>query len=130
MTEIQEFFEDLYNKFNHRDIEEVLAKLSDDVKWANGMEGGFVNGRDAVREYWTRQFSMINARVEPQKFETNGDKTVVTIHQLVKDLDGNVLEDTTVKHIFQLEKGLVKTFEIGDDHVMDLESQTIKKGQK
>ena len=25
-----------------------------DVKWANGLEGGFVYGRNAVREYWTR----------------------------------------------------------------------------
>ena len=126
----KEFFEDIYDNFNDRNIEKVLAKLSGNVKWANGMEGGFVHGRDAVREYWTRQFAMINPRVMPQKIETDDDKTVVTIHQLVKDLDGNVLEDMTVEHIFCLENGLVKSFEIDDNHKMNLESPAIKEKQK
>ena len=123
----KEFFEDLYRNFNARDIEQVLMKMSDDVKWANGMEGGFVHGRDAVREYWTRQFTMINGRVEPQKIESDGDKTVVTGHQLVKDLDGNVFEDTTVRHIFRLENGLVKTFEIGENHLINLKLPASEK---
>lgn len=130
MTETREFFETLYDSFNARDIEKVLAKMSDDVKWANGMEGGFVHGRVAVREYWTRQFSMINPRVEPQKIESGGNKIVVAVHQLVKDLDGNVLEDAMVEHIFRLENDLVKTFEIGENHTMNLELPTIQGKQK
>ena len=108
-----EFFDDLYRNFNARDIEKVLAKMHHDVKWANGMEGGFVHGRDAVREYWTRQFTMINGQVNPLKIENDADKTVLTIHQLVKDLDGEVLQDATVTHIYRLEDGLIKSFEIG-----------------
>ena len=108
-----DFFEDLYRNFNARDIEKVLSKMRNDVKWANGMEGGFVHGRDAVREYWTRQFKMINSRVNPLKIENDAGKVVLTIHQLVKDLDGEVLQDTTVTHIYRLEDGLIKSFEIG-----------------
>ena len=42
-----------------------------DVKWANGLEGGFVYGRDAVREYWTNQFKAIQPELETLKFETD-----------------------------------------------------------
>ena len=35
----------------------MLAVLADDVAWANGMDGGHVHGREAVREYWTRQWN-------------------------------------------------------------------------
>lgn len=45
----------IYDRFNARDIDGVLAALADDVAWANAMDGGHVHGREAVREYWTRQ---------------------------------------------------------------------------
>ena len=37
----------------------MLAVLADDVVWANGMDGGHVHGREAVREYWIRQWVMV-----------------------------------------------------------------------
>ena len=46
--------ERIYDRFNARDIDGVLTALTDDVAWANGMDGGHVHGREAVREYWTR----------------------------------------------------------------------------
>jgi hypothetical protein len=50
-----ELLKRIYDRFNARDIVGVLAVLADDVAWANGMDGGHVHGREAVREYWTRQ---------------------------------------------------------------------------
>ena len=32
----------MYDRFNARDIDGVLAALADDVVWANGMDGGQV----------------------------------------------------------------------------------------
>jgi ketosteroid isomerase-like protein len=32
----------LYDRFNGRDMEAVLAIMHDDVVWANGLEGGHV----------------------------------------------------------------------------------------
>lgn len=119
----KEFFDELYRQFNAREIENVLSKTHDDVKWANGMEGGFVYGHDAVREYWTRQFSMVNPRVEPQNVETDGDVSTITVHQTVKDLDGNLLSDATVKHIFHLENDLVKTFELEEYNQANFETR-------
>jgi hypothetical protein len=77
-----------------------------DVKWANGLEGGFVYGRDAVREYWINQFKNIQVQLETLKFETDEkNRNVVTVHQIVKDLQGNLLADMTVKQIFTIENG-------------------------
>ena len=44
----------LYDRFNARDMETVLTAMHEDVVWANGMEGGYVRGREGVRIYWTR----------------------------------------------------------------------------
>src|ERR1700733_6362412 len=60
-----EFIERLYDRFNARDMEAVLAMMHTNVLWANGMEGGHASGHDEVRAYWTRQWAMIDPRVEP-----------------------------------------------------------------
>ena len=71
------------------------------MKLANGLEGGFVYGRDAVRQYWTDQFKAIQPELETRKFETDeNNRDIVTVHQIIKDLQGNVLADLTVHQIF------------------------------
>ncbi len=68
-----EFLTHVYQRFNARDIEAVLAALHPDVTWANGMEGGHVHGREAVRRYWTRQWATVDPHVEPTAFSTGAD---------------------------------------------------------
>ena len=48
-----------------------------EVEWANGMEGGTVCGHLAVREYWTRQWAVIDPHVEPLSFEEDGTGRVM-----------------------------------------------------
>ena len=103
----------LYDRFNARDMENVLTAMDEDVIWANGMEGGYVRGREGVRSYWTRQWAMIDPHVEPVEFSIGSEgKIVVEVHQIVRDLEGNVLADQMVGHIFQIENGLVRQFDI------------------
>ena len=86
-----------------------------DVKWANGLEGGFVYGRDAVREYWTNQFKMIQPELETLNFETDEkNRNIVTVHQIIRDVQGNLLADATVQQIFTIENGLISLYEIGE----------------
>ena len=109
------FLSHVYERFNARDMETVLAAMQQDVTWANGMDGGYVNGRDGVREYWTRQWAMVNPRVDPVGFSEGPDgKTVVRVHQVVRDLSGAVIADLEVRHIFTIEDGLIKRFDIGE----------------
>jgi ketosteroid isomerase-like protein len=103
----------LYDRFNARDMETVLDCMDQDVIWANGMEGGHVRGRKGVRSYWTRQWAMIDPHVEPVDFATGSDgEVIVEVHQIVRDLQGNVIVDQMVGHIFQIENGLVRRFDI------------------
>jgi ketosteroid isomerase-like protein len=103
----------LYDRFNVRDMEAVLATMHNEVIWANGMEGGHVHGRDGVRDYWTRQWALIDPRVEPLNFGAGPDgEVVVEVHQTVRDLEGNVLVDQMVGHIFRLEHGVIRRFDI------------------
>ena len=77
------------------------------------MEGGYVRGREGVRSYWTRQWAMIDPHVEPVEFSIGSEgKIVVEVHQIVRDLEGDVLADQMVGHIFQIENGLVRQFDI------------------
>lgn len=102
-----------YAAFNNRDINSVLALMHSDVKWANGMEGGYVHGHEAVRDYWTRQWSLIDPHVEPLEFQPTQDrKIVVKVHQVVHDLDGNLIHEQMVHHIYTIENGLIRQMEI------------------
>ena len=121
MSANQQFLQKLYDAFNRREIEVIISSMRPDVKWANGLEGGFVYGRDAVREYWTNQFKMIQPELETLSFETDEkNRDIVTVHQIVRDLQGNVLAEATVQQIFTIENGLISLFEIG-------ETETIKE---
>ena len=112
----------LYDRFNARDIDGVLAALTDDVAWANGMDGGHVHGPEAVRAYWTRQWAIVSPHVEPLGFRRTADGAVVAqVRQSVRDLEGNPLteqthglRDKTVGHVFRLHEGKVARFDIED----------------
>jgi len=104
-----------YKYFNARDIDSVLKTMHVDVDWPNGMEGGRVHGHSAVRDYWTRQWRLVDPHVEPVSFATDSDgRTVVQVHQTVRDLDGKVILDRMVQHIYLIELGLIRSMEIRD----------------
>ncbi len=112
-VESTELLKRLYDRFNARDMESALAAMHDDVVWANGMEGGHVHGRDAVRSYWTRQWAIVDPRVDPVSFSSGADgEIIVEVHQVVRDVDGNLLADRMVGHIFRVEGGLIRRFDI------------------
>jgi len=108
-----EFLKRVYELFNMREMEGVLATLHPDVVWANGMEGGYVHGHEGVRDYWKRQWATIDPHVEPLRFSTGSDGAIVVdVHQTVHDLEGNLLADKMVGHIFRIEDGMIRRFDI------------------
>jgi ketosteroid isomerase-like protein len=103
----------LYDRFNARDMDALLSAMHEEVVWANGMEGGYVHGREEVRSYWTRQWTMIDPHVEPTEFSRSPDgEVIVEVHQIVRDLNGKLLADRMVCHVFRFEERLVKVFDI------------------
>ena len=113
MSDEVDLLKRVYDRFNARDMETVLAAMHEDVVWANGMEGGYVHGREQVRSYWTRQWAMIDPHVEPVAFSQGPEREVIVeVHQVVRDLNGNLLADKMVGHVFQIENGLIKRCDI------------------
>jgi hypothetical protein len=103
----------MYDAFNARDIDAVLATMTDDVDWPNGWEGGRVLGREAVRAYWTRQWAAIDPTVEVVGVQERSDGTVaVDVDQLVRDLDGAVIAQGRVVHVYTLRDGLFARMDI------------------
>jgi ketosteroid isomerase-like protein len=102
-----------YAAFNARDIDRALATMHADVEWPNGMEGGYVHGHDAVRDYWTRQWTLIDPDVEPRAFAAEpGGRVAVDVHQVVRDRSGNVLTAQMVQHVYVIAGGLITRMEI------------------
>jgi ketosteroid isomerase-like protein len=90
----------------------VIAALHPDVDWPNAWEGGRLHGHHEVRAYWQRQFAAIDGTVEPTAIVTEGDRTTVTVHQTVRDLDGSVLSDGTVTHTYTFRDGRIVRMDV------------------
>jgi nuclear transport factor 2 (NTF2) superfamily protein len=103
----------LYAAFNARDIDTVLAALAEDVDWPNAWEGGRLRGRAEVRDYWTRQWAEIDGRVEPVGFASRPDgRVAVEVDQTVRDLDGALLSEGRVRHVYAFRDELVVAMEV------------------
>src|SRR5450432_2400597 len=92
MENWNKYFVIIYDNFNKRNIDFVIHKMTSDVKWADGMDGGFVYGHEDVRE--------------------NNGKIIIKVHQVVQDIDGKLIADETVTHIFKLEGDKIAHFDI------------------
>jgi hypothetical protein len=107
---------ELYDAFNAREINAVLAAMTDDVDWPNAWEGGRLHGRDAVRAYWTRQWAEIDPRVTPASITPRPDgRFAVAVHQMVLDLDGGFISEGQVLHVYDLRGDLVARMDVEEE---------------
>jgi hypothetical protein len=116
MEKLESFFKNIYQNFNDRKIDLVIETMTDDVQWANGMDGGYVYSHDGVRQYWTRQFGLVSSNVTPFQIDNESGVVKIKVHQVVHDLNGNLLADEMVVHFFHLRDGKIARFDIGDKH--------------
>jgi hypothetical protein len=115
MADTKTLIEQAYSAFNKRDIDGALALMTHDVSWPKASEGGNVVGKEEIRAYWIRQWSEFDPCVEPQTItERDAGKVRVTVHQLVKNLQGEVLSDSEVVHVFTVNAGLIAAMHLGD----------------
>jgi ribosomal protein S18 acetylase RimI-like enzyme len=105
----------VYEAFNARDIDGALATMHTNVDWPNGMEGGRLHGHREVRDYWRRQFDLIDSRVEPRQIEQLSDgQMIVAVHQVVRDRAGSTVSENTVEHRHVISEGLIERMDIYD----------------
>jgi ketosteroid isomerase-like protein len=114
-TSRQELLRSVYEAFNARDVGTCLAAMTPDVDWANGWEGGRVVGRDAVRDYWQRQWAEVDSTAEPTAIAERPDGTIeVAVHLVVRDKAGTLLSDGEGRHVYEFRGDLVARMTIAD----------------
>src|SRR5258706_9427385 len=96
-------------------IEQAYSAFHD-VSWPKASEGGKVVGKEEIRAYWTRQWGEFDPHVEPLAMtEEDGGKPRVRVHQLVESLQGDVLSDSEVFHVFTVNGGLIAAMDLRDE---------------
>ena len=116
MANVKTIIEQAYSAFNKRDIDGALALMTEDVRWPKASEGGRVVGKEEIRAYWTRQWGEFDGHVEPLAITEEGERRIrVRVHQIVRNLEGNVLSDSEVLHVFTVNNGLIAAMDLGDE---------------
>jgi hypothetical protein len=105
----------VYAAFNKRDINGVFAFMRERVNWPKASESGRAIGKDEIRAYWTRQWTQFDPHVEPIEVTDRSDgKTEVRVHQVVRNLGGDVLADVEVWHTYTISNGLIDRMDINE----------------
>jgi hypothetical protein len=113
MTDTQRLIQQAYSSFNQRDIDGVLELMSESVSWPRASEIGRAEGKEEIRAYWTRQWREFDPHVEPlEVIESEPGKANVRVHQLVKNIGGEVLMDREVWHVYTIANGLIDRMDI------------------
>src|ERR1700756_1298610 len=113
MANTQTLIAEVYSAFNQRNIDGALALMRETVSWPKASEGGRVVGKEEIRAYWSRQWKELDPRVEPLEVIDRDDGTTdVKVHQLVKNLGGDVLSDSEVWHVYTIADGLIERMDL------------------
>lgn len=108
-----ENFQALYEAFNRRDIDAVLAMMSEEVDWPNAWKGGRLTGREAVRDCWTTQSAEIDPYVEPLSVSERADGSLaLRVKQVVRSPDGELLGEGEVVHVYRIRAGLIDRMDV------------------
>jgi hypothetical protein len=115
MTNPETLIAQVYSAFNQRNIDGALALMSENVSWPKASEGGRVVGKEEIRAYWNRQWKEFDPHVDPTEvFDRGAGKIHVKVHQVVKSLDGELLSDSQVWHVYAIANGLIERMDLGE----------------
>jgi len=123
MTKTESLITQAYSAFNQRNTDEALALMTDTVSWPKASEGRRVFGKEEIRAYWSRQWKEFDPHVEPLEVLEQGAGTIhVLVHQVVKNLAGDVLSDSEVWHVYTIANDLIERMELGEGEVNSQQS--------
>ena len=81
----------------------VVRCLAPDVDWPNVLDGVRLQGREAVRAYWARQFAAGHplVRLEGLRLDGDGEAVVVTVRPGMRGASGDLWAEGTVEHVYR-----------------------------
>jgi hypothetical protein len=106
----------MYEVFATDERDALVSRcLAPDVDWPNMLDGGRLDGREAVRAYWARQFAAGHPLVRLEGLRSDGlaGAVVVTVRLGVRDASGERWAGETVEHVYRFgEDGLVVRMDV------------------
>ncbi len=113
--DVTQLLRQLYVDFNARNIERIMPHFAADADWPNGMTGGREVGHDAIRGYWTNQWTVINSQVTPISYRFADGYVILEVRQRVTDMEGETLSDGVVYHTYSFTDGKIARMDISAD---------------
>ncbi len=103
----------VYAAFNRKDVDGVLGRMTEKVSWPKASEGGRVVGKQAIREYWGRQWKDFDPQLEVlEVIEGEGGRVEVKVRQSVRTPGGEVLSDSELWHVYVIQNSLIERMDI------------------
>jgi ketosteroid isomerase-like protein len=68
-----------YRLFNDRQVDQLLALMTEDVEWPDVAGNAVLHGKEAIRPYWEAQFAVAEPQVNPTEFRPIGDDLVAVV---------------------------------------------------
>lgn len=97
--------------YNAQDVEGLLALVSDDVDWPDGLHR--LQGHGALRGYWTAQWLRTRTHDQPLQLSRRADgRVAVRLTRVVRSLDGRVLDHGTFDYVFRLDASHIVRLDI------------------
>ena len=117
MTPDEDRITRLYDAFNHRDFDQCVALMADDVVWPDEAEDGLLHGREAVRFYLAVTVAPLRVHHDIISLHTGEDGRVAVLSRQVisSAADGAEWSSTRVLHRYTLRDGLVARMEPQQD---------------
>ena len=97
-----------YEAYNARNPVALGALLHENAEWPNSLEGGILQGRAAVVDYFARQFDLmqLDARQVTVREEPPA-RIVLDIQYAVRSRDGQLWSDTRAVLAYDFADGLI-----------------------
>jgi len=115
MADIKTVIKQAYFAFNKRDMDGALALMVEGVSWPKASESGKIVGKEEIRLL----DSALGRVRSPCRTACNHQGTRGQSPRkstpLVKNLDGDILSDTEVVHVFHVDNGRIAAMDLGTD---------------
>lgn len=117
MTTDEDRIAQLYDAYNGRAFDRCVSMLADEVEWPNEAEGGVLQGREAVRAYFTDVTAPVRAHYDLISLHTQADGRVCALcRQTIRSAaDGSLWSSTRILHRYTLRNGRVTRLESEQD---------------
>ncbi|QLC24863.1 nuclear transport factor 2 family protein [Parasphingopyxis algicola] len=112
----EQIIRDAYDAFNSRDADTLIGYVTEDVNWPDGTTSDpdkRLHGRDALREYWQKQWDVTVTRDTPTEVtELPDGRVMVRLDQVVRDLKGEEVSKGSFEYFFEMRGDLISRLDI------------------